>query len=233
MKQIQIATLFLVTWSWMHSPVCAQQIPVFELHASVNHPLNWSSENDSWSSAPEVRTFYGGGLGANVVFADASTASFKTGLEVNFFHTWNESVYTGHTTGKSNVHYRFWNLSIPAMLRIHVGKRVRFFLDAGFYLGIPLTGRMTSNYHAYPTAPGEVGVNEVREEKFEGYFSLTPAISLGGIFPVSKRIDLFVKPEFLFQKNFGVYDTPVSDFNEKFSYLRLCSGIRINLNEIE
>ncbi|MNK12763.1 hypothetical protein D3C87_308390 [compost metagenome] len=53
-------------------------IPTFELHVSGSHTL----ENESGD-----RTFYGGGLGANVIFGDAHTISFKTGLEGNFFHT--------------------------------------------------------------------------------------------------------------------------------------------------
>lgn len=220
----QFAMFFLVGFSWIHSPIYSQQgIPTFEIHFSANHPLNNNSED---------RTFYGGGFGANLVFRDAHVLSLKTGLEANFFHTWNKSVTMSHNSGKSDVHYRFWNLSIPLMLRLHVGERVKFFLEGGVYLGIPLTGNTTSQYHFYSSYPGGTNVNETRTEKFEGYFSLSPAISLGVIFPVSQRIDLYLKPEFVFQKNFNVYVYgPGSDFNAHFRYLRLCIGIRINLND--
>ncbi len=236
MKKLSIFLLFASTW--MHSVLFAQKIPTFEIHFSVNHPLGGhssgsSSTNTPWQGGTEVRTYLGGGFGANLVFADAHTASFKTGFEVNYFHTWNRSVYTGHMSGKSNVHYRFCNLSIPAMLRIHVGERVRFLLEAGVYLGIPLAGTMTSDYHTTPSYPGDIAINETRREKFAGYFSVSPAVGVGVSFPVSQRIDLFVKPELVFQKNFGIDDSPVSDFNAKFSYLRGCLGIRIDLNEIE
>lgn len=235
----QLTALFLFASAWIYSSLFAQKIPTVELHFSVNHPLGDNSSNSSKSNNPylksgaETRTYLGGGFGANLVFRDAHTLSFKTGFEVNYFHTWNRSVYMGHMSGKSNVHYRFCNLSIPAMLRIHVGERVKFFLEAGVYLGIPLAGRMTSDYHTTPSYPGDIAINETLKEKFEGYFSVSPAVGLGVIFPVSERIDLFLEPEFVFQKNFGVYDGPVSDFNTRFFYLRGCLGIRINLNEIE
>lgn len=220
----RFTTFFLVGFIGMHTLVCAQsKIPTFELHGSANHPLNNNSED---------RTFYGGGFGANLVFRDAHILSLKTGLEANFFHTWNKSVTLSHMSGKSDVHSKFWNLSIPLMLRLHLGERVKFFLEGGVYLGIPLTGNTTSEYHSYSSYPGGTNVNETRTEKFEGYFSVSPAVSLGVIFPVSQRIDLYLRPEFLFQKNFNVQVYgPGSDFNSHFRYLRLCLGIRINLND--
>lgn len=219
----KIAVLFLVAFSWMHSPLCAQpRIPTFEFHLSANHPI-WNNSED-W-------TFFGGGFGANLVFRDTNTLSFKTGFETNFFHTWNRSVSLSHFSGKSDVHYRFYNLSIPLMLRLHVGERVKFFLEAGGYLGIPLAGNMTSKYHVTPSSPGDAGINETRTEKFSGYFSVSPAVSLGLIFPLTQQLDLYLKPEFVFQKNFGVqvYGSG-SDFNDHFRYIRLCLGIRLNLN---
>lgn len=217
------ATLFLVVFCTVYSRIYAQpKIPTFELHFSANHPLSSNSDD---------RTFYGGGFGANLVFRDNKTLSFKTGFEANFFHTWNKSVYLGHTSGESNVHYNLWNLSIPVLLRLNAGQRAKIFLEAGAYLGIPLTGSTTSMYHLDATYPGGTSVNELRKEKVEGYFSVSPAVSLGGIFPVSERMDLLLKPELLFQKNFGVYDGPSNDFNERFLYIRLCLGIRINLND--
>lgn len=219
----RFTTFFLVGFIGMHTLVCAQsKIPTFELHGSANHPL---------SSNAEDRTFYGGGFGANLVFRDANVLSFKTGFETNFFHTWNKSAYVGKMASSTNVHYNFWNLSIPVMLRLHVGQKVKFFLEAGAYLGIPLAGNTTSKYYSTPMYPGTNNKPEIRTEKFDGYFSVSPAVSLGVIFPVSQRIDLFLKPEFLFQKNMGFQDLPISDFNERFFYLRLCLGIRINLND--
>ncbi len=219
----KLAVLFLVGFSWMHSTLCAQSgIPIFEIHFSANHPLSSNSED---------RTFYGGGFGANLVFRDARVLSFKTGLETNFFHTWNKSAYVGKMASSTNVHYNFWNLSIPVMLRLKVGKKVKLFLEAGAYLGIPITGNTTSKYYSYPMSPEDNTIKEIRTEKFEGYFSLSPAVSLGGIFPVSQRVDLFLKPEFLLQKNLGIQDLPISDFNERFFYIRLCLGLRMNLND--
>lgn len=233
----QLAALFLFAGNWISLPLYAQRIPVFELHVSANHPLGGNSSNSSSSNNPysksgtEVRTYLGGGFGANLVFADKRKASFKTGFEINYFHTWNRSVYTGHMSGKSNVHYRFCNLFIPAMLRLHAGERIKFSLEAGVYLGIPLAGTMASYYYTTPSYPGDLAIHETRREKFEGYFSISPAVGVGVSFPVSQRIDLFVKPEFVFQKNFNVYDGPGSDFNKRFFYLRGCLGIRVNLND--
>jgi hypothetical protein len=220
----KLSVLFLVGFIGMHSTLCAQSgIPAFEIHFSANHPLSNNSEN---------RTFYGAGFGVNFIFRDVHLLSFRTGLETNFFHTWNRSAYVGKMASSTNVHYNFWNLSIPVMLRLKVGQKLKFFLEAGAYLGIPLTGNTTSNYHSYSAYPGGTNINETRKEMFEGYFSVSPAVSLGVIFPVSQHLDLYLKPELLFQKNLNVYVYgPGNDFNDHFSYIRLCLGLRINFND--
>ncbi|MNK12762.1 hypothetical protein D3C87_308380 [compost metagenome] len=131
----------------------------------------------------------------------------------------------------TNVHYNYWNLNIPVMLRLNVGRKVRFFVEAGGYLGIPLGGSSTSKYYSYPMHQGDIKLPEVRKENYEGLFSLSAATALGGIFPVSRRVDLILKPEFIFRKSLRARDYPVRDFNDRFSYFRLCLGMRINLNE--
>lgn len=221
MKKLALFSLFAFIGIYAKS-YAQSRIPVFELHVSGNHPL----ENE-----PKDRTFYGGGLGVNLVFMDDRVLSFKTGLEANFFHTWNKSAYVGKMASSTNVHYNYWNLSIPALFRLNVGQKVKFFIEAGGYLGIPLAGSSTSKYYLTPMSPGVVNVPEMRKEQYEGHMSVSAAAALGGIFPVSQRVDLILKPEFLFRKNIRIQDSPVSDFNNRFSYFRLCFGMRINLNQ--
>lgn len=219
----QLAAFFLFGLIGILSKGYAQsKIPIVELHVSGNHPLE---------SEPGDRTFYGGGWGANVLFGDAHTVSFKTGLEANFFHTWNPGAYVGKMASSTNVHYNYWNLNIPVMLRLNMGRKIRFFVEAGGYLGIPLGGNSTSKFYSYPMYPGEMKEPEVRKEPYEGLFSLSAAAALGGIFPISRRADLILKPELVFRKSLGVQDYPVRDFNDRFSYFRLCLGMRINLNQ--
>lgn len=219
----QLAVLFFFGFVGMIPKGLAQtKIPTIELHISGNHTLE---------KAKEDRTFYGGGFGANVVFRDAGAVSFKTGLEANFFHTWNPSRYTGKMSSSTNVHYNYWNLNIPAMLRLNVGNKVRFFMEAGGYLGIPLGGIVTSKFHSYPMYQGGISVSEIRQEQYDGFVSISAAAALGGIFPVSTRMDLILKPEFVFRRSLRPQSSPIADFNERFSYFRLCLGIRINLNQ--
>lgn len=219
MKYIAALCLFALIGIHSHAQ---SGIPTFELHISGNHPLE-NEESD--------RTFYGGGLGANLVFNDAGIASFKTGLEANFFHTWNKSAYVGKMASATNVHYNYWNLSIPAMLRLNVGHQVKFFVEAGGYLGIPLAGNRTSRYYTTPMYPGDVHVPETRKDAYEGPVSFSSAATVGGIFPLSRRVDLILRPEFVFCRNIRAPDSSVTDFNNRFNYFRVCAGIRINLNE--
>ena len=113
-----------------HADAQKLTIPTLEIHGSVNRPIAFTT------------TFFGGGFGANVVFRDTRVLSFKTGLEVNFFRTWNNVMYIHYESYKIDALYSYWDLSIPFTLRWNMGKKARFFVEAGGYLGIPLTGNV-------------------------------------------------------------------------------------------
>ena len=71
------------------------QAPGWEFHASANLPLN------------QGKTLIGAGAGANVLFRDTGRVNFKTGIEVNYFQTWDESAYYSKMASRRNLHYRF------------------------------------------------------------------------------------------------------------------------------
>jgi hypothetical protein len=181
------------------------QAPGWEFHASVNYPVTG-----------EI-AFPGAGIGTNILFGENKTVNFKTGLELNYFHTWVEKSYG---PSKGDCHYGV--LSVPAMVRFSSKKSVKFFVEAGVYLGIG---------YGQKEAPGNVkGVygSSSASKRYESYFPglvITPAIGLGGRFPLSERIDLILKPEFAFT----VTEFDLSDraFQTWYGYVRFCAGIHL------
>ena len=204
-----------LTWS---------QAPGLEFHASVNLPLN------------QGKTFFGAGSGVNFLLRDTCRFNFKTGIEVNYFQTWDENAYFNKVSSMRNVHYRFTALTFPVFARFTFGKRVKWFLEAGVYTGFGVGGEVTYNVTGmYPNAP-----LDERTESCNSGLSITPAGSLGFRFPLSERIDLLLKPEFAYVRNkledveFSANKTKTGsgyggshEYDFSFMYVRVCAGIHL------
>nr|WP_294857979.1 hypothetical protein [uncultured Fluviicola sp.] len=206
------------------------QGPGFEFYYSVNHPL----------SSKEDRTFFGGGIGASVVFRDTKVFNFRTGTEVNYFHTWDESAYDGKMSYRRDLHYQYVVLSVPAFARLTFGDRFKWFLEAGAYVGICLGGNVQYTRISYGPSPNMSSTQE-NTESYRTGLSITPAASFGVRFPLSERIDFFLKPEFAVVKNnlgannpfshknnyYGPVNPAKNDFDYLYMYVRFCAGIHL------
>ena len=198
-----------------------------EIHYSVNYTLSSASH----------RSFFGAGIGANVIFRDNSTFNIKTGLEVNYFHTWDYSASGGKMSSRTNLHYQYAVVSFPAFARLTFGERFKWFMEAGAYVGICPGGKVRYTSTSYGPNPGQMSVAEYSQSYRTG-LSVTPAAALGFRFSLSDRLDLFLKPEFAFVKSNLGPDSPLStkddygpvshaDFNDMYMYVRFCVGIHL------
>lgn len=194
--------------------------PGLEVHCSVNRPFGHSEKN----------TYYGGGIGANVLFRDTSVFSLKIGLEVNYFHALDGRTYRSKMYSRKDFHYQYAVVTFPAFARFTFGKRVKFFLEAGGYVGV-LGGNIRYTVTSYPSSPGQsLKTSEKNDSYYPGLF-LSPAASLGLRFPLSERLDLFVKPEFAFVKNWRLFGGEGSGYGAySFSYSYLCARLCVGLH---
>ncbi|MDF3027836.1 MAG: hypothetical protein K0S23_2143 [Fluviicola sp.] len=201
------------------------QKPGFEFHCSVNHPL----------SSKEDRTFYGVGIGANILLRDTCLFNFKTGIEVNYFHTWDEGIYSGKMSSKKDLHYRYAVVSIPAFVRLTFGDRFKVFLEAGAYAGVCVAGKVRYTYTSYSSSPNDPTTTQESKDSYNNGLSISPAIGLGTRFPLLVRLDVFLKAEFaLVIKGQQLSGNTIGsgyggdyDFNYRYKYLRLCAGIHL------
>ena len=181
------------------------QAPGLEFHASANYPITGE------------QGYPGAGIGTNILFRENNLVNFKTGLELNYFHTWVEKSY-----GPSKGHCLYGVLSVPAMVRFTTKKSVKFFVEAGVYLGIGYGQKEASG-----NGKGIYGFSSA-STGYESYFPgvvITPAAGLGGRFPLSERIDLILKPEFaLTMTEFDISDRA---FEMWYGYVRFCAGIHL------
>ncbi len=184
---------------------CAQT-PGLEFHASVNYPLGGDA-------------FPGAGIATNIIFRENNLVNFKTGLEINYFHTREEQSYGG---SKGDCQYGVF--SVPAMVRFTFGDKFKVVVESGIYLGIGY-----GQIEAPKNYKGLYGVSLAPNVKrYESYFPgvvITPAIGLGGRFPLSERIDLFLKPEFALTVT--QFDVQEMSFETWYYYARFCAGIHL------
>ncbi|WP_343634568.1 hypothetical protein [Fluviicola sp.] len=168
-----------------------------EFHLSGNHPL---IEGIGAS-------FFGGGIGGNVIFRDTNTFGIKTGVEINYFHTLRASQNLSYYHGDNHCVF----VTIPAMIRFSTGKKNKRFFEMGAYVGIGSGKSEMGKYSQFvPYSSGVV---------------FTPAISFGGRISLSERIDLLLRPEL----GLTVTDYHASDrvFETWYSYARFCAGIHV------
>lgn len=165
-----------------------------EFHLSGNHPLIEGIG----------ATFFGGGIGGNVIFRDTNTLGIKTGIEINYFHTSQSLSYKS-----SNYHTIV--LSLPVMVRFSAGKKNKLFFEMGTYVGIGSGKSEVGKYSQYESyLPGLV---------------ISPAIGLGGRVSLSKRIDLLLRSEL--GLTLTDYHASYSVFDTSYSYVRFCAGIHL------
>ncbi len=202
-----------------------QAQPGFEGHYSVNRPFGHTESN----------TYYGVGIGANVLFRDASVFNIKTGLEVNYFHTWDDRVYSSHMSSRTDLHYRYAVVSIPAFLRLTVGNKMKVFIEGGTYLGVSPGGQVRYTYTSYSSSPNDPTTTHESKDSYKAGLFISPAIGLGTRFHLSERLDVFLKGEFAFVQSrrfsgnttIGAGYGGSYDFNHRYTYLRLCAGIHL------
>ncbi|WP_341907746.1 hypothetical protein [Fluviicola taffensis] len=211
----QILTILSILLSMLTQAQDRQKaIPGWEFHASVNHPI---------SAKEGVRTFYGGGIGVNVIFKDTNRVSFKTGIELNYFHTWDAWLNSGNFSNQTNIHYQYSVLSIPALVRFNFGNELNFLVEFGAYLGFSVGGEMRSDYFSNDPFSNE-SVNGFKHENYTPGLSITPAIGFGTRLPLSNRLELLLKPEIAFTKNENYGE---DSFNKHYFYARFCAGIHL------
>ncbi len=177
--------------------ILAQRNIGSEFHLSGNHPLVQRIG----------ATFFGGGIGGNVIFRDSNTVSFKTGLEINYFHTW----ATLQTLSFKSGDYHTLVLSIPLMARFSFGNKKKGFFEVGTYVGIG-SGKSDNSYSNY-----------TQYESYSPGIVIAPAAGFGGHIRLSPKVDLFIKPEFAL----NLMDFYNRSFENAYLYVRFCVGIHL------
>ena len=171
-----------------------------EFHVSVNHSLG--------------NGFFGGGLGANHVFRPDKVFSFRTGLDLQFFHTWGNSGDPSHYSSTKDIRWAYADLTIPIVMRFNI-KYV--LIELGGNLGVGIAGQQRATVTTYSDYQPSV---EIKTKDFwNSGFSVGPVFGIGTLIPLNEKLDLLIRPDI----GASVH------FQQEFLnvYGRLCIGIHL------
>lgn len=153
-----------------------------EFHVSVNHGIG------------SEKNFFGAGFGANHVFKADQALGTRIGLQVDFYHFWNEGV-SGPEFNKYesryNQHFNALNISVPLGLQVNFGYSLRYLFELGAEVGANAYTRYSADIHNSFNAPG---VNEHVNSKINLGAFLGFNMGVGVRVPFNDALSLLIKP---------------------------------------
>lgn len=183
-----------------------------EFYVSVNHGIPFLYDNE--------KAFFGGGLGMSHVFRADRVVGARAGLELDFFHFWNDQLAKEPISqSKYNQRFNLTNLSIPVNLQLNFGKKTRFLFEFGGRLGVLAHMNYSANVYTPGSKMSPYGTFEdVHIKRFAAgvFFGLNTGI--GARIFLNEKLDLLIRP-----------DLQANSYSLELIYLhaRLCIGIHL------
>jgi hypothetical protein len=122
------------------------------------------SINRNGSFTSNTREKFGFGAGAYHTLKANEMIDVLFGFEYNRTSQYLESMYEGHFANSTDLTYTFHSFSIPIMARTTVGRKVKFFVDAGPFVDFILAANRKGTRHTY--SHDENGHLELKEYDF-------------------------------------------------------------------
>ncbi len=190
--------------------------PLSEIGISANRTLleNQNTKNGN-----------GFGIGLYQYILDNEKTNLTFGLEFNMTSQLIKSMYHGHSGHTTDVEFYFYWFSIPLTTRIYFGERVKFFVEPGIFIDIPIYSREKGTLHIYSLNDDnqiEYTETEYDYKSNEADFNYGLSLGLGIIIPIS-NVNLIIKPDY----KLGLKSIGYSRENIYNRYFRITVGMRL------
>jgi len=168
----------------------------------------------------------GFGLGAYRCFMKQRRVNIVWGLEFNYTSQFWDNVYGGHFSSDHDVKISYGCVSAPLDARINFGKKIKFFIEPGTFLDIPIfaysKGTRISYNFSQNMLSHTIDTTEYKGLGGSNFLNYGLSFGLGLRIPV-KKYELFIKTDYKYGFNQGHYGY------EHISncYLRLMLGFKI------
>lgn len=164
------------------------------------------------------------GLGVYHCFMEQRRVNIVWGLEFNLTNQFKEHMYVSHFSDDYHVTLTMGNLSAPLAARINFGKKIKFFIEPGTFLDLPVYSRLKATRVSIIFDQNmHIAGHDTITYTGKGISFLNYGFSLGmGLRIPVKKYELFIKTDYKygFNKDNG-YDE-ISN-----CYLRLALGFKI------
>lgn len=188
---------------------------------SVGYFFNEIELSANYVTAPNQQRMDNFGIGGGVFHSmfDRKRFNFIFGLEYNLTNQFQYQLSNaGHSDYWTNSIIQSHYISVPLNVRFNIGKRVRFFVQAGIFIDFPLFLRINGTVHLPPDYIQEKKVSYKQQADINYGFSA----GLGFQMPIG-LYSLLIKMEYKrgINKIIDRYDV----YN---NYIRLAIGCKIN-----
>jgi hypothetical protein len=172
----------------------------------------------------------GCGAGMYRSFVAVRRLDFVFGVEYNYTSQFVEEISYGNVGYENDMTFHIHTISLPFFLRFSMGKDVKFFIESGIFLDIPIVSKKkgyrrisdTSPHPTYPWIPWPIYRNiEVNEKAGISDINYGPSLGMGVRIP-AKSIELIIKADY----KTGLNTFNANNLNLHNQYYRLSVGIR-------
>ena len=176
------------------------------------------SVNRTNVSSPGIENRFGGGAGIYHSFVMGRQFDLVLGIEYNYTSLFTDHIMMGVDYYR-DMTFHIHTFSSPLAVRFSIGKNVKYFLDAGIFLGFLFAEEKgeTINPHPTPNNPK----NYLPESMLEIRGSFGPFFGIGIKIPM-KQIEWIVKADY------NIYPNKLEGVDGDLHYYRLGLGIRKN-----
>jgi len=166
----------------------------------------------------------GFGLGIYHCFMNQRRVNIVWGLEFNLTNQFKNHMYVSHFSDDHNVTLTMGSVSAPLAARINFGKKIKFFIEPGTFLDLPVYSRIKATRVSYIFDQDmHISGRDTTEYTGKGVNFVNYGFSLGiGLRIPIKKYELLIKTDY----KYGFNRDP--GYNEISNcYLRLMLGFKI------
>jgi hypothetical protein len=217
MNKMKYGLFFLILIPLCHSLYAQDVNELFFDEASISfNRTNLANDNT------ENRN--GFGLGVYHSFFAKSTLNLTFGVEYNRTSQFKLSMYEGHYAHATDLTYHLNMASFPLGVRLNIGKKIRFFIEAGGYADLMLKSTREGIMHTYfPDENDQIVYKDYPIDEKAKLSSVMGVYSgLGIRIPVS-TFEIVIKSDY----KLGLQDLYSYMDTVNNTYWRIAAGIRI------